>query len=93
VSDNGPWELDLSVEAIRQRAEVRRAWLRGQIGNPRPWCAYCRITIHGEFWWEQEAQAHHPGCPVPEALAARTPDFDALLVEVERLRGTAAEGS
>jgi hypothetical protein len=29
---------------------------------------------------------------VPEALAARIPDFDALLVEVERFRGT-AEGS
>jgi hypothetical protein len=37
--------------------------------------------------WEIERQEHHDGCPVPEALWRQSPDFDALVAEVERLRG------
>jgi hypothetical protein len=87
MRDDGPWQPDLSVEAIRRRAELRRLWLVGKIGDPVPWCRYCGQRIPSEWPHEQEAIEHNPGCPVPEALATRQPDFDALLAEVDRLRG------
>jgi hypothetical protein len=89
MSEDGSWPLDLSVEAIRRRAELCRDWLRGRIGDPVPWCRHCGQKIPSERARDQESFGHQEGCPVPEALAARQRDFDALLAEVDRLRGQA----
>jgi hypothetical protein len=87
MSVPGPLDLEFDFDAVKQRAELRRTWLVGRIGNPKPWCRYCQIVIHGEYVWEIERQEHNPGCPVPEALWRQSPDFDGLVAEVERLRG------
>jgi hypothetical protein len=75
------------LDAIRQRALVRDRWIRGRIGDPVPWCAYCNVKLPGETTHEWESVGHDPGCPVPDALSRFQPDFDALVAEVDRLLG------
>lgn len=75
--DPAAWPFDL--EEIRQRAEIRRTWLVGETGNPVPFCRYCTRPIPSEWAHEQEAIEHNDGCPVPEAIQRRAPDFDVLL--------------
>jgi hypothetical protein len=87
MNEPGPVDIPFDFDQVKQRAHIRRTWLRGKIGNPIPWCHYCKVVILGEFWWDQQNQAHHPGCDVPDALNRLQPDFDALVAEVERLRG------
>jgi hypothetical protein len=87
MSVPGPLDLEFVFDQVKKRAEIRLLWLVGRIGNPKPWCRYCSIVIHGEYVWEIERQEHNPGCPVPEALWRFSPDFDGLVAEVDRLRG------
>jgi hypothetical protein len=87
MNEPGPVDIPFDFDQVKKRAEIRLLWVVGKIGNPKPWCRYCSIVIHGEYVWEIERQEHHDGCPVPEALWRQSPDFDALVAEVERLRG------
>jgi hypothetical protein len=73
MRDDGPWQPDLSVEAIRRRAELRRLWLVGKIGDPVPWCRYCGQRIPSEWPHEQEAIEHNPSCPVPRRWLPASP--------------------
>jgi hypothetical protein len=77
----------LDLDAIRQRALVRDRWVRGRIGEAVPWCRYCGVKLPGETTAAWEAVEHSPGCPVPDARSRFQPDFDALIAEIERLRG------
>jgi hypothetical protein len=79
------------LEAIKQRAQVRLLYPRGKIGDPVPWCHYCKVKLPGETQQSHESVLHEPGCPVPDAISHRSPDFDALLAEVERLQGQQGE--
>ncbi len=83
MDDLEPFDL----AAIKRRAEVRRTWAVGVIGDPVPWCRFCKVRLPGETQQEHESIEHQEGCPVPEALRHRAWDFDLLLAEVERLRG------
>jgi hypothetical protein len=75
VTEAEPFDL----AAIRERAEIRRTWLVGQVGNPVPWCRFCGQPIPSEWAREQESIGHPEGCPAPEAIRRLQPDFDALL--------------
>jgi hypothetical protein len=83
VDEAQPFDLP----AIKRRAEVRRMWTVGRIGDPVPWCRFCRVKLPGETQSSHESVLHSDGGPVPEALARREPDFDALLAEAERSQG------
>jgi hypothetical protein len=74
------------LEAIKQRARVRRMWPVGKIGNPQAWCRYCKALIPGEYVADRYATPHTEHCPVPEAMGRVDNDVDALVAEVERLR-------
>jgi hypothetical protein len=87
MSVPGPVDLPFDLAEIKQRAEIRRTWLVGRIGNPVPWCRFCGQPIPSEWQHEQESFGHRDGCPAPDAIQRRAPDFDALLAEVERLQG------
>jgi hypothetical protein len=77
-----PERLDL--DAVKQRAKIRRMWPTGEIGLPEAWCRYCYAKIPGERVADLYATPHTEGCPV--LAAPIEPDFDALVAEVERLR-------
>jgi hypothetical protein len=77
----------LDLDAIKQRARVRRRWPTGKIGNPQAWCRYCGALIPGEWAADYERVEHAEGCPVPGAKGQADNDVDALVAEVERLRG------
>lgn len=74
------------LDQIKQRAKVREDWVRGRIGDPVAWCAYCGVKLPGETRDARESIEHHPSCPAPAAVRSLAPDFDLLLAEVERLR-------
>jgi hypothetical protein len=74
----------MSLDAIKQRATVRRTWAVGKIGNPQAWCRFCGAKVWGEYTTDFGAVEHGTGCPVPTSEGVDD-DLDAVVVEVERL--------
>jgi hypothetical protein len=54
MNEPGPVDIPFDFDQVKKRAEIRLLWLVGKIGNPKPWCRYCSIVIHGEYVWEIE---------------------------------------
>jgi hypothetical protein len=90
MSEPDPLNLDMGLDAIRQRATVRRTWAVGKIGNPQAWCRFCGAKVWGEYVMDYEAVEHVSDCPVPTSKGIEN-DLDAVIAEVERLRGRRGE--
>jgi hypothetical protein len=66
------------------------AQLRRTFGNPQAWCRFCGAKVWGEYVMDYEAVEHVSDCPVPTSKGIEN-DLDAVIAEVERLRGRRGE--